>query len=168
MMETKNGYENLKAAVARDCNSDGCGKNGQTHCRYCNKFTWVLDRAKHYAEKTGLNWQDILNSWESNRNYWYMNYYQDCSQPRLDGGRVKVFDTIEDLKASIGASQFRCPLCNGVSSNPYACNSGIITKSGKVCDWKVYGLLGDLGKGISVFCKDKLKGETLFMPLAWE
>jgi len=29
-------------------------------------------------------------------------------------------------------------------------------------------LFGDLGKGIFVFCKDKVAGETIFMPIAWE
>lgn len=45
---------------------------------------------------------------------------------------------------------------------------GNIKDGGKVCDWKVYGLFGGLGKDVFVFCKDKLKGERMFMPLAWE
>ena len=25
----------------------------------------------------------ILNEWEAARNYWWLNYYQDCRQPKL-------------------------------------------------------------------------------------
>jgi hypothetical protein len=54
-----------------------------------------------------------------------------------------------------------------VSQSPYECASGI-KKEGKACGWKVYGLLGHLGKGVSVFVKEKLELESLFMPVAWE
>jgi hypothetical protein len=74
------------------------------------------------------------------------------------------------MRNSIGEKGFRCPACGGVSKNPYACNSGLPLKGTKngLCDWKVYGLFSDMGKGIFVYCKDKLKGEAIFMPLAWE
>jgi hypothetical protein len=29
-------------------------------------------------------------------------------------------------------------------------------------------LFGDLGKGVFVYCKDRLAGESIFMPIAWE
>ena len=54
---------------------------------------WAVDRAKHYSEKLGIPWEEILNSWESERNYWYMNYYQECRQPRIEGERVQSFMT---------------------------------------------------------------------------
>lgn len=185
------GYERLKAAVIKDCNEsgscgcfnpDGCsvkggriGRYGEpgfkwcTHL-YCDKFKWVIDRAKHYSEKLGIPWETILDSWEADRDYWYMNYYQDCKQPRIeeDGNRVRVFDTVDDLLSSVGKSGFRCPCCGGVSTSPYECNSGVVRSDGTVCDWKVYGLFGDLGKGVFVYCKDKVRGERMFMPIAWE
>ncbi|RXK16448.1 hypothetical protein CP985_03290 [Malaciobacter mytili LMG 24559] len=34
-----------------------------TH-KYCDKFKWVIDRAKHYAEVTGLDYKDIIDNWE--------------------------------------------------------------------------------------------------------
>lgn len=71
------GYEKLKKAVEKDI------ADGQDE-RYMDKFNWIIDRAKHYGEKLGLNWDDVLNSWEEDRTYWYMNYYQECNQPRLD------------------------------------------------------------------------------------
>lgn len=181
--ELVTGYEKLRAAVERDCNDEGhCGcfnpngcnvmhqrKNGK-YCpnAYCDKFKWVIDRAKHYSEKLGLNWKDILNSWENQRDYWYMNYYQEAHQPKIEGNNVRVFETVDEMLASIVEMKFRCPACGGISTDPYACNSGLEIKKGKICDWKAYGLFGTLGKGVTVYCKDKLRSETIFMPVAWE
>ena len=97
-----------------------------------------------------------------------MNYDQECRQPRIEGERVRVFDTVEDMMASIGKSGFRCPCCSGISSSPYECDTGIVRSDGTVCDWKVYGLFGGLGKDVFVYCKDKVRGEHMFMPVAWE
>lgn len=197
------GYESLVKKVKRDCdegqgcfNPNGCDhefyryepaegemkKYGDTVCKhvskcghkYCDKFKWIINRAKHYAEKTGLNWEDILDSWEEDCNYWYMNYYQDCNQPLIEGDKVRVFETVDGMLEAIGERKFRCPSCGGISTNPYECNSGIEVqkatkrKKAKICDWKVYGLLGDLGNGTYVFCKDKMKGEKIFTPISWE
>lgn len=183
------GYERLKNDVMRNCNDlnacgcfnpDGCsrdgaqigtyGEPGYKRCdhRYCNKFKWVIDRAKHYGEKLGIPWEEVLDSWEAERNYWYMNYYQDCNQPLIEGARVRVFETVGDLLFSIGKEGFRCPCCGGVSTSPYECNSGIVRSDKKVCDWKVYGLFRGLGKDVFVYCKDKIRGERMFMPIAWE
>ena len=145
-----------------------CRMNTKCTHEYCDKFKWVIDRAKHYGEKLGLNWEDILASWEAKRSYRYMNYYQDCNQPEIKGDRVRVFETVDEMLASIGSREFRCPACGGISKSPYECNSGIKVSKGKVCDWKVYGLFGDMGKGVFVYIKEKLTGETIFMPIAWE
>ena len=172
------GYESLVNKVKIDCdegegcfNPNGCDQKFRRSIKcshkYCDKFKWIIDRAKHYAEKTGLNWEDILDSWEEDCNYWYMNYYQEAKQPLIKGDNVKVFDSVEDMMKSIKEYKFRCPACGGISTDPYECNSGVIS-DGNPCDWKVYGLFGDLGKGAYVYCKDKLKGENIFMPLAWE
>ena len=88
-----------------------------------------------------------------------MNYYQDCNQPEIKAGKVKVFGTILELKEAIGEMKFRCPSCGKESPNPYEC---------KACGWKVYGLLGDMGKGVFVYVKEQLRGETMFMPVSWE
>jgi len=156
------GYKKLLAAVEKD-------EQGTTKCHdYRGKLAWVIERAKHYAEITGLEASDILDSWEKKRDYWYMNYYQDCNQPKLSSDKGRVFETQEDLLLSIGKPEFRCPMCGGISSSPYECNSGKEMEKGKVCDWKVYGLFKDLGKGVFVFAKDKMIGQTIFKPIAWE
>ena len=143
------------------------GKECGFKCEYCDKFKWAIDRAKHYAEKTGLTWQEVLAGWEEERSYWYLNYYQDCNQPEVKSDKVRVFDTLEELRNSLG-KEFRCPCCGGISNNPYKCTSGIKRGDGKICDWKVNGLFGDLGKGVFVYCKEKVSGEHMFMPINWE
>lgn len=192
------GYESLVEAVKRDCahgegcfNPNGCDKEFfitvpednpelrkyfKTACKhnvkcfhnYCDKFKWVIDRAKHYGEKLNIPWESILDSWEEMRSYSWNNYYQEANQPEIKHGKVKVFETVDDLTNSFNGLGFRCPRCNGVSSSPYECDSGKEIESGKKCDWKVYGLFKDMGKGVFVYVKDQLRGETIFIPVAWE
>jgi hypothetical protein len=190
------GYEKLIEAVKKDCNKgqqcfneNGCNheftrivpaegemkKYTNTVCKclskcthkYCDKLKWVVDRAKHYEEKLGIPWNEILDSWEEDRNYWYMNYYQDYNQPFIEVDKVRVFETLEDFKQSLGGKGFICPACNEVSTDPYECNSGKEV-NGKKCNWKVYGLFKDLGKGIYVYVKELKKGQTIFYPVAWK
>ena len=191
------GYESLMKSVKNDCDGEeGCfNPNGCDHefyryepakgsdkrftdtvCRsiskcthkYCDTFKWIIDRAKHYEEKTGISWEEILDSWEENRSYWYMNYYQEANQPKIEGDKVRVFNTIEDLHEAIGDKGFRCPSCGGITTNPYECNSGLEMAKGKTCNWKVYGLFGGLGKEVFVYVKEKVHGNKIFMPVAWE
>ena len=155
------GYRKLVASVEND------EKKSPGFHDYRAKLDWVIKRVEHYAESTGLPPEAILDAWESKRDYWYMNYYQDACQPVISPGKVRVFDSTGDLLASIGQPQFRCPSCGGISTSPYKCTTGL--KVGKqICDWKSYGLFGHLGKGISVFVKDKMAIEAIFMPIAWE
>jgi hypothetical protein len=161
VIEESEGYKKLLASVERD------EKESPNHHDYRGKFSWAIERANHYAEKTGLEAADILDSWEKDRSYWYMNYYQDANQPEIKSDTVKVFETLDDLRESIGKEGFRCPACGGVSKDPYVCNSGKLFDK-KVCDWKAYGLFGTLDKGVAIYVKSELKGETIFMPIAWE
>lgn len=170
------GYDKLITSVKRDCfedgdcfNPEGCDKENQRKCfhRYCTKFKWIIDRAKHYAGKTGLDWNVILDAWESNRDYWYMNYYQESNQPEIKADNVKIFETVDEMLKSIG-KEFRCPACKRITTDPYTCNSGDKTQKDKICDWKAHGLFGTLGKGVYIFCKENTQGDTIFMPIAWE
>lgn len=154
-IEQSEGYKTLVAAVERD------ERESPRFHNYKAKLDWVLARAAHYSEKTGMPADEILNTWEKQRSYWYMNFYQDSKQPEIKGDRVRVFDTVDELHSSIGTAGFRCPSCSAVSKSPYEC-------SVKPCDWKVYGLFGHMGKGVFVFVKEKVSGENLFMPVAWE
>ena len=53
-----------------------CVANTKCTHDYCGKYKWVLERAKHYAEKTGKTVEEVMEIWENDRTYWYMNYYQ--------------------------------------------------------------------------------------------
>lgn len=154
------GFRKLLAAVQRDEQ-----KSPRFH-NYRAKLAWVVSRCRNYAEMTGIRAEDLLDSWEAQRDYWYMNFYQEANQP-LISDRVRVFETAEDMRAAIGHQGFICPNCGGVSKSPYDCTSKVVV-DGKTCNWKAYGLFGCLGKGVSVFAKDKLRVETFFRPVAWE
>jgi len=171
--------ESLKLAIIGDCkkyencfNENGCNVNpSKCFHKYCDKYKWIIDRAKHYEKRIGISYLKIIQAWEKKRTYWYQNYYQECNQPLLNEN-VKIYDTVEDVKKAIG-NKFRCPNCKGITTNPYECNSKKITKDIKdgkkrACNWKVYGLFGSLGKGVSIFIKDKLANEHIFMPIIWE
>lgn len=156
------GYKKLLAAVEND------EARAPKFHDYRRKLNWTIERAQHYAEKTDLSASDILDAWERQRSYWYMNYYQDCNQPLLTSDHVRVFETLDELKQAIGKAGFRCPRCGAVSKSPYECDSGAEMEPGEVCNWKVYGLFRDLGKGIYIFVKAEMRGQLIFMPVAWE
>lgn len=150
-----------------------CRRVSKCQHKYCDKFKWIIDRAEHYSEKTGISASNILDSWEERRGYWYMNYYQDSNQPRIDSDDVYVFDNLKAFQKKAKKSEYRCPCCGGVSTYPYECNSGKIVKNIKdgkdgPCNWKVYGLFTDLGKGVFIFLKDKCAGERIFKPIEFE
>ena len=162
------GYRSLRAAVDKDYAKDRAyQEGGRPFHDYEAKLAWTAERAEHYGEALGMDPADVLNAWEKGRDYWYMNYYQDANQPKIDADHVRVFDTVEQLKESIGGPRFRCPACGGISSDAYTCDSGN-ERDGKPCDWKAYGLFGTLGKGSFVYVKEKLAGHSIFMPVAWE
>jgi hypothetical protein len=156
------GYKKLLAAVVHD-ETDSPGFHN-----YGAKLAFAISRAEHYAAKTGLDAADILNAWEKQRDCWYVNYYQECNQPEIKGNNVRVFETVEELKNSIGKTGFRCPMCAGISKSPCECDSGKEMSRGEICNWKSYGLLGTLGKGVYVFVKSELRGQNIFMPIAYE
>jgi len=167
-IEDCKGYIKLNNAILSDT------KSGRSEEERLKVLKFAIDRAKHYEEKTGVSACDILTMWENARTYWYMNYYQYSNQPLLTES-VRVFETVEELYESIGDKGFRCPYCNGVSKNPYECNSGIKlpllnskTEEKQICNWKVYGLFGSLDKGVYIFVKSELKVEHIFKPIAWE
>ena len=138
-----------------DTNAD-CGQT----CEYCEKFKWAINRAKLYEEKLGIPWREILKSWEDDRSYWFMNYYQDCNQPVPDF----VFENAAEFRAKCG-NQFICPNCGGISTDPYKCNSGKEVK-GKICDWQAYGLI-QFGL-CYCYCKEERKGTHIFMPVSFQ
>ena len=185
------GYINLKKDIIRDAlqgynisankekptsfcfNNNGCIMHN-TNSYVCNpepctKFKWIIDRAKHYSHITKIDIITILDTWESDRSYWYQNYYQDCNQPKINNNDILIVEDATDFKRRFTRG-FRCPACGGISTSPTTCNSGIkqSNSSRTICNWKSYGLFGTLGKGLYVFMKDKALGQTIFKPLELE
>lgn len=161
------GYRKLLAGVEHDET-----KSPRFH-DYRGQLDWIVNRAKHYAEKTGLSPEAILDAWEARRGYWYMNYYQDANLPLLDAGHVRVFQTVAEVIKAVGTQGFRCPYCKGVSKNPSECDSGVqvelINRKGlEACNWHIGGLFRDLGKGVHLFCVEIMQSQLIFMPIAWE
>lgn len=162
---TFSGYQNLMKAVDEDCRvRGGLWKSNM----YLTQVEWILERAKHYAEKTGLTDTDILDAWESKRLNWYMNYYSEENQPLIQTDLVRVFNTEEEMYESIGELSFRCHSCNGISTNPSFCNSEQ-EGSAELCEFNENKLRSMFVEGGTyVFIKEKMKGMTIFTPLSWE
>lgn len=120
-------------------------------CEFCEKFKYAIDRAKEYGEKLNIPWEEIIASWEEDRSYWYMNYYQESNQPPIGDKKTFVFESIEDMRSKIG-DKFICPACKKVGNNPYECS----------CGWTSYGLFQtDLA---FLYCKKERKSTKCFMP----
>jgi hypothetical protein len=54
-----------------------CVRVSKCFHKYCDKYSYVLEQAALYSEATGKSIEYIISVWESDRSYWYMNYYQD-------------------------------------------------------------------------------------------
>jgi hypothetical protein len=162
-IETCEGYKTLRVAVERDIEMKYRSRKVEE-----DHFSWVIARARHYAEKTGLEASDILDAWEKGRDYWHLNYYQEANQPEIKKNNVLVFESIDDFRSSLEGKGFRCPACRGISSSPTTYNTGIKDKNGKSCDWKSLGLFRTMGKGVYIYVKSELRGYEIFIPVAWE
>lgn len=125
---------------------------------YCGKYKWIVERAHHYAEKTGKTVDEVIDIWEDDRSYWYMNYYQDSNQPLLSSSSIMRYeDWIAELKARFGEDSkkwaFKCPNCGNIQSPQDFIDNGLEEHKdhayfncigrymkGKGCDWTLGGL----------------------------
>lgn len=82
------GYKSLKAAYIFDVHSRRHMYARDKEERY-KKFQWVIGRAQHYADHTSLRLEEVLNQWEHKRDYWWVNFYQECNQPKLASGKPR-------------------------------------------------------------------------------
>lgn len=138
----------------------------------------IVEICNHYAEFFKLDPVAVFQALEKKRDYSYPNYYQDANFPKLDG--VTVYENMEAMKEAINPSLgFRCPRCNGISKDPYTCDSGVeidygTKKKPKLgpCDWKSYGLFGTLGKGLRFTVREGFLEhptvDSIFYPIALE
>ena len=133
----------------------------QTKCfhDYCAKYKWVIERAKHYAEKTGKTVDEVMKIWETDRSYWYMNYYQECNQPLLNSESIINYeDWLSELKSRFGEDSkkwaFKCPSCRNIQTAQDFIDNGLEEHKDNVyfncigrymknkgCNWSLGGLL---------------------------
>lgn len=83
-LATTPGYISLKKAYTQDIT-----KGYRSKKESYRKFKWVISRAIHYANHTGKSLERVLNVWESKRDYWWLNYYQESNQPKFHSGGKK-------------------------------------------------------------------------------
>lgn len=89
-LATTEGYRSLKSAYVHDVQEASKQKHPMREkLELLNKFNWVINRAKHYSHHTGKTIEEVLNEWESKRNYWWLNYYQDGCQPKFRTRNIK-------------------------------------------------------------------------------
>lgn len=127
----------------------------------------LLDRVlPEYSAVLGLTPDAVLAAIEAHRDIAPVSYYQEGNFPKLDG--VTVFESPEAFRAAAPSGKFICPACEGHSTDPYTCNTGIV-RNGKPCDWKSWGLFGTAGKGLRAVVKstflDAPKVHEIFMPV---
>lgn len=124
-------YEELIESIRINLNDDK---------RFANTLKFVRDKTEHYASVLKMDKTDILEAIEKNRTYWAANYYQESKLPTIDA-TVMIYETSAEMRADIKPELgFVCSSCGGISMDPNACNSGKETSTGKICDWKTYGL----------------------------
>ena len=78
-----------------------CVANTKCTHDYCGKFKWINERAEMYAKLTGKTKEEVIQAWEEQRSYWYMNFYQEGNQPEIksEGMNVVLYDDwIKSLK----------------------------------------------------------------------
>lgn len=157
--ELKNIIDDLKQK-ARD---SWKGEVGENRAIELEKF--LNETLENYSAFLGFDKLKIMKAIESRRNYSAINYYQRANFPLLSD--IKIYENRDEFLKQCPSHAFICPHCNGISSDPNECNSGIKIE-GKLCDWKSYGLFGTLGKGINILFKDSFLKDgvvyDIFMP----
>jgi hypothetical protein len=158
--EVKKGIESLQQSIKKDCAEFSPEKLHSEKCRYCPRYFWVLERAAQYAKVTKTTVETIIEAWEKTRNYWYLNFYQECNQPDLEKTKVEVIaydDWRKELTDKFGEEpklwKFKCVQCGNVQCVQDFIDAEIKDPESKVyfsclgrwvkdkgCDWTLGGL----------------------------
>lgn len=82
------GYKSLKAAYVRDVQLGAHDlRRGRSPMRdkprYRRHFKRAIALAMHYAHEWDLPIETVLDYWESQRDYWWLNFYQKGNLMRL-------------------------------------------------------------------------------------
>ncbi len=106
--------------------------------RFDKELVWLRKMVEQYAEKLNMPIDEIVDNFESHRDYSWPNYYQEANFPSLDKvENISIYETLDDFKAK--NKKFKCPACGNVYSHPTQCEHRV-KKDGK-CDWTAGGFL---------------------------
>lgn len=85
------GYRSLKAAYIKDVQEAAKrARPMRDKAEFLRLFTWVINRAQHYAIRQGRPIEEVLNAWETRRNgSWWLNAYGESRQPKLPSGKPR-------------------------------------------------------------------------------
>lgn len=154
-------YKKLKAELKRDVEREPKRKSS-----FRKPLAFALRKCREYSKFLDLKPIEVLERMEEQRNYWFVNYYQESNFPKLDDKNIVVIKNIEEFKQRFPSHKYRCPACGSITTDCYECNSGKkMTGTKKVCDWKSYGLFTS---GFKVVCKEPFAVENIFRPIELE
>ena len=106
------GYKSMKATVAEEAQQSARRKR-VPDIRYQQVFEFAINRAKHYSHVTGISIENILNAWEEQRTYSFLNYYDTYRKPKQHShicepqgirGRIKYYKTCSFYKNTTKAA----------------------------------------------------------------
>lgn len=155
MEEIKKGYESLKHDLDYWVKREpGRADEWKKH------FDWALERAQQYADVLHTDRDTVLAAWEERRDYWFVNYYQECNQPDLTkkGNVVTLDEWVKEGESLFGKDKldwkFKCPACGHIQSMREFKNAGLdpelayvncASRHGlggkKDCKWTIGGFL---------------------------
>jgi len=105
--------------------------------RFDKELIWIRGMIESYSEKLNIPLDEVVDSFEKNRDYSWPNYYQKAHFPDLDKlEAISVYETLEDFKQT--NKRFKCPSCGNVYEDPTRCEHRI--KEDGICDWTAGGL----------------------------
>ena len=83
------GYKSLKAAYVKDVqNAQKDVRRGRNPLRdkkvFREYFKDAIGLAMKYSDQWNIPIEDVLNHWESVRNYWWLNFYQKVHLKRYN------------------------------------------------------------------------------------
>lgn len=129
--------------------------------RFDKKLAWLRNMIEQYAEKLHMPVDDVVDNFESNRDYSWPNYYQEANFPNLDKVEdITVYETLEDFK--LENKKFKCPACGNIYIHPTQCEHRI--KKDGICDWTAGGLF-QIGLHYVVIKDKSLVPIAIFKPV---
>jgi len=104
--------------------------------RFDKELIWLRKMIEQYSVKFNIPIDDVVDSFEENRDYSWPNYYQEANFPNLDKvENVTIYETLEEFKEK--NEKFKCPACGNVYTHPTQCEHRL--KKDSICNWTAGG-----------------------------